>query len=112
MLVHFGIDRSRFKTPDGASVATLAECATQALSGHVKNSDDQQFVCESLRTHIPEYVFELYRQTAPGLMSTDHEAYLASLLTNVAAFESQAVCQGQTPSPNTVARAWQLLYTV
>ena len=65
MLVHFGIGRSRFKTPDGASVATLAEYATQALSGHVKNSDDQQFVCESLRTHIPEYVFELYRQTAP-----------------------------------------------
>ena len=95
MLVHFGIDRSRFKTPDGASVANLAEYATQALSGHVKNSDDQQFVCESLRTHIPEYVFELYRQTAPGLMSTDREAYLASLLTNVAAFESQAVCQGQ-----------------
>ena len=86
MLVHFGIDRSRFKTPDSATVPTLAECAAQALSGHAKNSDDQQFVHESLQTHIPEYVFELYRQTANGLMSTDREAYLATLLTNVAAF--------------------------
>ena len=95
MLVHCGIDRSRFKTPDSATVLTLAECAAQALSGHAINSDDQQFVRESLQTHISEYVFELYRQTAPGLMSADREVYMASLLTNVAAFESKAICSEQ-----------------
>jgi len=95
MLVHFGIDRSRFKTPGGASVPTLAECATQALPGHVKNSDDQQFVRESLQTHIPEYVFELYWQTANGLGPTEREAYLASLLMNVVSFEPQVVCPEQ-----------------
>ena len=71
---------------------TVAECAAQALSGHTKILDDQQFVRESLQTHIPEYVLKLYRQTALGFMSTDREAYLASLLTNIAAFESKAVC--------------------
>ena len=54
MLVHFSIDRSRFKTPDSASVLTLAKCAAQALFRHAKNLDDRQFVRESLQPYIPE----------------------------------------------------------
>ena len=87
MLAHFGIDRSRFQTPSSADVPTLAECAAKALPERDSLDDQCKPVSESLRTHIPDYVFNLYWQTASRLEPAEREAYMASLLANAVMFE-------------------------
>ena len=97
MLQHFGIDRARFNNTGSTDVPTLAECAAKALPERDRSSDDlQNPVNESLRTHIPDYVFNLYWQTARGLEPAEREAYMASLLANATTFEIPAASQDPT----------------
>ena len=99
MLQHFGIDRTRFKTPSSTEVPTLAECAAKALPERDQSLDDPHNpVNESLRTHIPEHVFNLYWQTARDLEPAEREMYMASLLANATTFEIPAAGQNSDPT--------------
>lgn len=51
---------------------------------------------EVIQTHVPDYVFALYWQSAGQFNPTEREAFMASLLTNVAMFDRQLTV------PNTV----------
>ena len=94
MLQHFGINRARFNKTGTTDVPTLAKCAAKALPECDKSSDDlQNPVNESLRTHIPDYVFNLCCNTARGLEPAEREAYMTSLLANATRFEIQAASQ-------------------
>ena len=98
MLRHFGIDRARL-TENPA----MAECArTSSLPSAMPSTTanlttfDGCLAFEAIQTHVPDYVFALYWQSVGQFNPTEREAYMASLLANVAMFEQRPI------APNTV----------
>ena len=66
---------------DGDSPASLAPADSV--------NDAALPVREKLYTHVPEYVFALYRQVVDSMLPTQREAYMASLLSSVPALDGK-----------------------